>query len=365
MTAAKRPVGVVADRHLLRRRMVAVLERRGGAVVPRPGGAQRRRHDRVLPPLGRHQHRRHLRHPGLSRVSTRPEAAASTAIIEGLNRVLDIAVPGENQEGGTVVIPGRGRLSDETDVANYRDMVTIVRDRVREMAAKGMSLEQVRRAKPTSDYDGLYGGRRLDERDVRGSRVSRRERESAMTGLRRGVASLRRCVVLMARCSVAPAAPAQQGRGAGRPSCCQRARAARCSISPVSGCRSSTRTGGGGWSRRRKAIRRAFRSIRPDASGGRVGSGGRPSARRPVQGVRSAGADSTARPRSASGGRTTTRCSSSSTPARRRGACSSVRTAPRRAVAAGALRGAVVPAAAEPRYLRPRRPRRAAARSRW
>ena len=79
-------------------------------------------------------------------------------IIEGLNRVLDIAIPGENQEGGTVVIPGRGRLSDETDVANYRDMVTIVRDRVRDMAMKGMSLEQVLRSRPTADYEGLYGG---------------------------------------------------------------------------------------------------------------------------------------------------------------------------------------------------------------
>jgi len=80
-------------------------------------------------------------------------------IIEGLNRVLDIAVAGESQEGGTVVVPGRGRLGDETDVANYRDMVTIVRDRVRAMASKGMSLEQVTRARPTADYDGLYGGR--------------------------------------------------------------------------------------------------------------------------------------------------------------------------------------------------------------
>jgi glyoxylase-like metal-dependent hydrolase (beta-lactamase superfamily II) len=78
-------------------------------------------------------------------------------IIEGLNRVLDITIPGENQEGGTVVIPGRGRLSDETDVANYRDMVTIIRDRISDLIAKGMSLEQVRRTKPTSDYDGLYG----------------------------------------------------------------------------------------------------------------------------------------------------------------------------------------------------------------
>jgi glyoxylase-like metal-dependent hydrolase (beta-lactamase superfamily II) len=86
-----------------------------------------------------------------------PERGGSIAgIIEGLNRVLDLTVPGENQEGGTVVIPGRGRLSDETDVANYRDMVTIIRDRVRAMVAKGLSLEQVKRARPTMDYDGLF-----------------------------------------------------------------------------------------------------------------------------------------------------------------------------------------------------------------
>jgi glyoxylase-like metal-dependent hydrolase (beta-lactamase superfamily II) len=90
-----------------------------------------------------------------------PEHGGGIAgIIEGLNRVLDIAVPGENQEGGTVIIPWRGRLSDETDVANYRDMVTIVRDRVRAMVEKGLSLEQVKRARPTLDYDGLFESRR-------------------------------------------------------------------------------------------------------------------------------------------------------------------------------------------------------------
>ena len=77
-------------------------------------------------------------------------------VLEGLNRILDIAIPGENQEGGTVVIPGHGRLSDETEVANYRDMLTIVRDRIAAMIAAGMTLEQVQKAKPTSDYDGLY-----------------------------------------------------------------------------------------------------------------------------------------------------------------------------------------------------------------
>jgi glyoxylase-like metal-dependent hydrolase (beta-lactamase superfamily II) len=77
-------------------------------------------------------------------------------VIEGLNRILDVAIAGENQEGGTVVIPGHGRLSDETEVANYRDMVTIVRDRVAAMIAAGMTLEQVQAAKPTRDYDGIY-----------------------------------------------------------------------------------------------------------------------------------------------------------------------------------------------------------------
>jgi cyclase len=77
-------------------------------------------------------------------------------VIEGLNRILDIAIAGENQEGGTVVIPGHGRLSDETEVANYRDMLTIVRDRVAAMIDDGMTLQQVQAARPTSDYDGSY-----------------------------------------------------------------------------------------------------------------------------------------------------------------------------------------------------------------
>jgi glyoxylase-like metal-dependent hydrolase (beta-lactamase superfamily II) len=86
-----------------------------------------------------------------------PEMGGSLAgVIEGLNRILDITIPGENQEGGTVVIPGHGRLSDETEVANYRDMITIVRDRVAAMIADGKSLDQVQAAKPTSDYDGIY-----------------------------------------------------------------------------------------------------------------------------------------------------------------------------------------------------------------
>jgi glyoxylase-like metal-dependent hydrolase (beta-lactamase superfamily II) len=77
-------------------------------------------------------------------------------ILDGLNLILDLAIPGENQEGGTVVIPGHGRLADETDVVNYRDMLTIVRDRVQAMIDDGKTLTEVLAARPSSDYDGDY-----------------------------------------------------------------------------------------------------------------------------------------------------------------------------------------------------------------
>jgi len=78
-------------------------------------------------------------------------------VIDGLNMILDITVPADKQEGGTMVIPGHGRLCDEADVVEYRDMLTIIRDRFEDMIKKGMTLEQVKAAKPTEDYDPLYG----------------------------------------------------------------------------------------------------------------------------------------------------------------------------------------------------------------
>src|SRR5690606_6402847 len=74
-----------------------------------------------------------------------------------LNYLIRLTVPEEKQEGGTLVIPGHGRLSDEADVVEYRDMVTIIRDRIAHMVESGMSLDQVRAARPTRDYDGRYG----------------------------------------------------------------------------------------------------------------------------------------------------------------------------------------------------------------
>jgi glyoxylase-like metal-dependent hydrolase (beta-lactamase superfamily II) len=76
-----------------------------------------------------------------------------TGIIAALNRILDATFPQEKEEGGTYVIPGHGRISDEADVVNYRNMVTIVRDRIQDMVKKGMTIDQILAAKPTADYD--------------------------------------------------------------------------------------------------------------------------------------------------------------------------------------------------------------------
>ncbi len=77
-------------------------------------------------------------------------------VIDALNHILDLAFPDFRLEGGTVIVPGHGRLADSADVAYYRDMVTIVRDRVQDGVKKGQTLEQVKAARPTTEYDGLY-----------------------------------------------------------------------------------------------------------------------------------------------------------------------------------------------------------------
>jgi hypothetical protein len=54
-------------------------------------------------------------------------------------------------------VPGHGRICDEFDVLEYRDMVTIVRDRIKAMVDTHMTLAQVKAARPTRDYDSRYG----------------------------------------------------------------------------------------------------------------------------------------------------------------------------------------------------------------
>jgi glyoxylase-like metal-dependent hydrolase (beta-lactamase superfamily II) len=78
--------------------------------------------------------------------------------IRALNRILALAVPSKFlQEGGTYIVPGHGRIADEADVVEYRDMLAIISERIADMVASGMTLEQVKAARPTLDYDGRYG----------------------------------------------------------------------------------------------------------------------------------------------------------------------------------------------------------------
>ena len=87
------------------------------------------------------------------------EAGGTTqGVIDALNQILALTVPSKMlQEGGTYVIPGHGRISDEHDVVMYRDMMFIIRDRIRDMVQKKMTLQQVIAARPALDYEGRYG----------------------------------------------------------------------------------------------------------------------------------------------------------------------------------------------------------------
>jgi glyoxylase-like metal-dependent hydrolase (beta-lactamase superfamily II) len=78
-------------------------------------------------------------------------------LVAALGRIIEITVPQDKQEGGTYVIPGRGRIADEADVVEYFDMMAILRDRVQDAVKKGMSLAQVKAAGLARDYEGRYG----------------------------------------------------------------------------------------------------------------------------------------------------------------------------------------------------------------
>ncbi len=78
--------------------------------------------------------------------------------IDAANAIIDLVIPEYGQDGGTLVIPGHGRLSDIGDVINWREMLTIVRDRIVDMKDRGMSLEDVLAARPTRDYDPRWAG---------------------------------------------------------------------------------------------------------------------------------------------------------------------------------------------------------------
>jgi glyoxylase-like metal-dependent hydrolase (beta-lactamase superfamily II) len=78
-------------------------------------------------------------------------------VLDGLNRLIDLAIPEFNSMGGTRVIPGHGRIANEIDLVEYRDAVTIIADRITQLVLEGKTLEQVKAAGVSLDYDGVYG----------------------------------------------------------------------------------------------------------------------------------------------------------------------------------------------------------------
>ena len=78
-------------------------------------------------------------------------------LFDGLYRLIDLTVPNRKSEAGTLVVPGHGRLADQPDVVYYNQMVGIVRDRIKDMIANGMTLQQVKAARQTRDFDTRYG----------------------------------------------------------------------------------------------------------------------------------------------------------------------------------------------------------------
>lgn len=77
-------------------------------------------------------------------------------VLSALNDIIDLAIPRFNQQGGTRIVPGHGRILNEADVVEYRDMTTIIHDRVKLAVDKGLTVEQLQAQRPTLDYDGLY-----------------------------------------------------------------------------------------------------------------------------------------------------------------------------------------------------------------
>jgi len=90
-------------------------------------------------------------------VIDRKNGGTFEGILQSLNHIIELSIPKGQQEGGTYIVPGHGRICDQADVVNYRDMVTMIGHRIADLIADGKTLEQVVAAQPTMDFDGRYG----------------------------------------------------------------------------------------------------------------------------------------------------------------------------------------------------------------
>jgi cyclase len=95
--------------------------------------------------------------PGRYPVIDTARGGSVQGLVSALGTILQLAVPEAFEDGGTQIVPGRGRISEETDVAEFRDMVVIVKDRIQDLIKKGNTLDRIKAAKPSRDYDAEYG----------------------------------------------------------------------------------------------------------------------------------------------------------------------------------------------------------------
>ncbi len=80
--------------------------------------------------------------------------------IAALNKLIDLTIaptPFIYKDVGTYVIPGHGRLSEQMEVVDYRDMVVLVRDVVADLMKQGKTLDEIKAAHPALPYETRYG----------------------------------------------------------------------------------------------------------------------------------------------------------------------------------------------------------------
>jgi cyclase len=82
--------------------------------------------------------------------------------IDALNKLIDLTIaptPFIYKDVGTYVVPGHGRLSEQMEVVEYRDMVVVMRDRIADLMAKKKTLAEIKAARPGLPFETRYGAK--------------------------------------------------------------------------------------------------------------------------------------------------------------------------------------------------------------
>ena len=77
--------------------------------------------------------------------------------IQALNFILDRTLYEHDEDNGTIIVPGHGRVCNEFEVAEYRDMIVIISDTIQHMIDQKMTLEQIKAASPAKAWEPEFG----------------------------------------------------------------------------------------------------------------------------------------------------------------------------------------------------------------